>query len=83
MTRDTNTHSLNGMSKDQLREVLDEAEEAIAEIRAELAERTEAEQHRAIDVIEFPATRTAVDWAEVRAFFKQVLDDLRTGSRSK
>ncbi|MEN2980169.1 hypothetical protein P7L78_14695 [Tistrella bauzanensis] len=74
---------LSRMSKDQLASVLDEAEAQIAEIRAELAHRQQAEQHQAIDALEMPPMRTGVHWDEVKAFFQQVLDELRSGSTPK
>lgn len=73
------TDDLDAMSTEQLHEVLDEAEAQLREIRAELERREAEAQHAAIDRLAFPATRTAVDWTAVRAFFRQVLDDVRGG----
>ena len=70
-------NDLDKMTKQQLRAVLDEAQGQISEIRAELDRREQAEQQQAIDELELPVTRTAVDWGEVKAFFQQVLEDLR------
>lgn len=74
---------LSAMSQEELLAVLDEAEEQIAEIRAELQSREEAEQHDAIEALDFPVTRTAVEWDQVRAFFRQVLEDLRGKSAAR
>lgn len=76
------TNDLSGLSKAELTQVLDEAEAHIAEIRAELASRESAEQKAAIDGLELPLTRTSVDWGHVKAFFLQVLDELR-GERGR
>lgn len=72
---------LSGMSKAELVQFLDEAEIQIKEIRDELERRKEATQREAIDELELPHTRRAVDWREVKAFFQQVLDDLRSGTK--
>lgn len=77
------TNDLSGMSKAELRTILDEAEEQISEIRAELERREEQAQHQAIDELAFPVTRTAVDWSEVKAFFQQVLEELRGGGKPR
>ena len=71
---------LSRMSRAELASILDEAEEQISEIRADLERREQEEQHKAIDELELPVTRTAVDWSEVKAFFQQVLEELRGGS---
>ncbi|MBM3604175.1 MAG: hypothetical protein FJX25_05300 [Alphaproteobacteria bacterium] len=70
-------NKLSGMTTNELEDILDEAEAQIAQIRNELQGRREADQHEAIDALEFPATRTAVDWSQVKDFFQQVLEDLR------
>lgn len=72
---------LSRMSKGELQSILDEAEEHIAEIRAELERRQEAEQHESIDGLEFSVKRTAVDWTQVKTFFQQVLAELRSTTR--
>lgn len=73
-------NDLSRMSKAELASILDETEEQISEIRAELERREQQEQHEAVDDLELPVTRTAVDWSQVRAFFQQVLEELRGGS---
>lgn len=77
------TNDLSGLSKTQLTTILDEAEAQISQIRTELERREEQEQHEAIDEIELSVTRTAVDWSEVKAFFQQVLEELRGGSTQR
>lgn len=74
------SNDLSGISKAELARILDEAEGHISEIRTELERREAKEQHEAIDALELPVTRTAVDWSQVKAFFQQVLDELRSGS---
>ncbi len=71
------------MSKAELASILDETEKNISEIRAQLKRREQEAQHRATDELELPVTRTAVDWSQVKAFFQQVLEELRSRSGSR
>lgn len=74
-------NDLSRMSKDDLRKILDEAEGHIGEIRAELERREQHDQHEAIDALEIHLDRAKVNWTEVKAFFQQVLAELRGGSK--
>lgn len=68
---------------ERLEEVLADTERTIAELRAELAaaRRREA-QHEAVEQLEEHLAAATVRWADVRAFFQQVLDELR-GNRQE
>ncbi|WP_185982548.1 hypothetical protein [Aureimonas mangrovi] len=68
---------LTRVSKAELTAILDEAEEQIAAIRSEITRREQMRQHNALDELELPIKRTAVDWTQVRAFFQEVLSELR------
>lgn len=72
---------LSGMSKAELIRFLDEAEEQINEIRNEIERRKQDTQREAIEELSLPHTRRAVDWHEVKAFFQQVLDEVRGNSK--
>lgn len=74
-------NELSHLSKEDLRKILDETEGHIAEIRAELEQRERREQHEAIDSLELHLERSQVDWSKVRAFFQQVLAELRGGRK--
>lgn len=69
------------LSKEDLRNILDETEGHIAEIREELERREQREQHEAIDALEVQFERAQINWVEVKAFFQQVLNELRGKSR--
>jgi len=72
---------LSRLSKEELQAILDETEQHIADIRSELKHREEREQHQAVDALELHLERSKVNWGEVKAFFQQVLAELRSGSR--
>ncbi len=70
-------NELSRLSKEDLEKILDETEGHIAEIREELNRRKEREQHEAIESLELQFERAKIDWTEVKAFFQQVLAELR------
>jgi hypothetical protein len=74
-------NELSRLSKEDLRIILDETEGHISEIRQELERRERREQHEAIEELELQFERAKVNWSEVRAFFQQVLDELRGRDR--
>lgn len=74
-------NDLSRLSKEDLRRILDETEEHIGEIRAELALREQRDQHEAIDSLELHLEQAQVNWSEVKAFFQQVLAELRGKSK--
>lgn len=76
-------NDLSGMSPDALVKILDETQEQIVEIRAELQRRKEQEQHAAIDRLELSAVHTGIEWRQVKAFFVQVLEELRREGKPK
>ncbi|MFD1716203.1 hypothetical protein [Georgenia deserti] len=64
--------------EEELEEILREAESSISALRKELAEqRLRARQHAEIDRLEEHLASTRVRWSEVRAFFDEVIDELR------
>lgn len=69
--------NLSRMTKQELKDILDDTEADIANIREELERREQREQHEAIDALELHLERSQVDWGEVKAFFQQVLTELR------
>ena len=69
------------LSKEDLEKILDDAEAHIAEIRVELNQREQQEQHAAVEALELHMERAQVNWHEVKAFFQQVLAELRGGSK--
>jgi uncharacterized coiled-coil protein SlyX len=64
-------------SIDELEAMINETDETIAEVRAELERRRAEKQHLAIDELEQRLAEAKPKWAEVRAFFQLVLQDLR------
>ncbi|WP_418277702.1 hypothetical protein ACNHYB_06980 [Isoptericola jiangsuensis] len=65
----------------ELERIVAEAEVKLAEVRRELAERRMHEaQHAEIDRLEEHLANATVRWSEVRAFFDEVLDQLRHGT---
>lgn len=68
---------LERMSKEELKTILNETEQQIHEIRAELEARDMNQQHEEVDGIEMGEEWTPVKWDQVRSFFQMVLDELR------
>ncbi|WP_274427271.1 hypothetical protein [Chelativorans sp. YIM 93263] len=74
-------NDLSRLSKEDLKRVLDETEGHIGEIRAELERREQSDQHEAVDSLELHLEQAQVNWTEVKAFFQQVLAELRGKSK--
>ncbi|MDZ5696770.1 MULTISPECIES: hypothetical protein [Phyllobacteriaceae] len=74
-------NDLSRLSKEDLKGILDETEEHIGEIRAELERREQRDQHEAIDSLELYLEQGQINWTEVKAFFQQVLTELRGKSK--
>jgi vacuolar-type H+-ATPase subunit E/Vma4 len=70
-------NDLSRLSREDLKKILDETDEHIGKIRAELEQREQREQHEAIDSLELHFERSQVNWMEVKAFFQQVLAELK------
>lgn len=70
-------NNFSSMSRKELKQILDDAQEQITAIRAELARRKIDAQHEAIDRLSLPDSRTGVQWHEVKGFFQHLLDELR------
>ncbi|HIQ51977.1 MAG TPA: hypothetical protein EYH51_01710 [Pseudomonas pachastrellae] len=69
---------LEHLSTQELKAILDETEQRIHEIRAELEEREADTQHTLVESIELSPEWTPVKWGQVKAFFQLVLDELRS-----
>lgn len=69
--------NLERMSKDELKAILNETEQQIHDIRAELALREADQQHEKVESIELGEDWTPVKWDQVRSFFQTVLAELR------
>lgn len=74
-------NELSRLSTEDLRKILDETQEQIEEIRAELEQRERQKQHQAVETLELQLERAQIDWSAVRAFFQQVLAELRGGRK--
>lgn len=68
----------SGMTRKELKQILDDAQEQITAIRAELTRRKIDAQHEAIDRLRLPDSRTGVQWHQVKGFFQHLLDELRS-----
>lgn len=68
---------LERMSKEELRTILNETEQHIHDIRAELERRDSEIQHEEVDDITLSPEWTPVQWGKVRTFFEMVLEELR------
>ncbi|MEB3734999.1 hypothetical protein ULF88_14855 [Halopseudomonas pachastrellae] len=60
---------LEQLSTQELKAILDETEQRIHEIRAELEEREADTQHTLVESIELSPEWTPVKWGQVKAFF--------------
>lgn len=74
-------NDLSRLSREDLRKMMDETEEHIREIRAELEQREQRDQHEAVDALELHLEQAQVNWSDVKSFFQQVLAELRGGSK--
>lgn len=68
---------LERMSKEELKTILNETEQHIHDIRAELDKRDSDVQHEEVDDIALSPEWTPVQWGKVRSFFEMVLEELR------
>lgn len=68
-------NDLRKMSTAELEAMVRETEECLGDIRSELARRREKAQHHAIDNLDLNEAK--VNWADVKAFFHTVLQELR------
>ena len=73
----TTSNDLKHTSLDELQAMITDTDETIAEVRAELERRRAGQQHLAIDELEQRLAEAKPKWAEVKAFFELVLQDLR------
>lgn len=68
-------NDLRKMSTADLEAMIQETQECLGDIRAELERRRQTAQHNAIDNLDLNEAK--VNWADVKAFFQTVLQELR------
>lgn len=71
-------NDFSGMTRKELKQILDDAQEQITAIRAELSRRKQDAQHDAIDRLILPDSRTGVQWHHVKGFFQHLLNEVRS-----
>ncbi|HJD44179.1 MAG TPA: hypothetical protein H9906_04020 [Candidatus Paenalcaligenes intestinipullorum] len=70
-------NDFSGLSRKELKQILDDAQEQITAIRAELDRRQQDKQHKAIDRLRLPENRTGVQWHQVKGFFQNLLEEVK------
>lgn len=73
----TTSNDLKRCSLDDLEAMIADTDDTIAEMRTELERRRAGQQLVAIDELEQRLAEAKPKWAEVKAFFELVLQDLR------
>lgn len=71
------TPPLKAMSTENLKKLVGETEETLAEIKEEITRREQAQQHREIDNIDVHMRNAELSLETIRNFFRFLRDEMR------